>query len=218
MRITQDARDSLYESKIVLPDEKSFVDVEPHEIRKLHLLELSKSSLDYTYTVPNIYENNFQIPFGKCGKNIEQTQDTVFLKHNSIECEIDTSIQDENADHFQTLGFMDDQNTVLVEKIRSSSNLTIMNVNTDIVGYSEIAQLKLEIQRDDDIYIEKSTHIQEQMKFLREHMESMKIREMMSICDLQHEEKIFNGENKYSTIIKVKEGTTRNRIAFFEEL
>ncbi|KAI6656245.1 hypothetical protein LOD99_1578 [Oopsacas minuta] len=82
----------------------------------------------------------------------------------------------------------------------------------------QIAQLKFQIQNDQIEYFTKSSYLYEQMKMLRIQMESLKIPEMMSICDIQHEEKFVKGETKYSTINKVKEGTTRNRIAFFEEL
>ena len=219
MRSGQDSRILLYGSKREVSDsQRSFDGVIPPEMYKLHHSELLKTALDYTHAVPIIDDKISWISFEKSDeKSIQPTQDIDFPEH-CIECEIDNTITDQNVDNVQTLGFMDDQNTARLEKLHSSSNLTFPNADTDTVKDSEIAQLKSDIQRDDIIYIAKSTHIQEQMKLLREQMESIKIRDMMSICDFQHEEKIFKGENKYSTINKVKEGTTKNRIAFFEEL
>ena len=82
----------------------------------------------------------------------------------------------------------------------------------------ELENLSLEIEREKQEYWEKSKHLQEQLKSLKSEIEELKVDEKMSVLDQLHQEQIEMGDNKYSTIQKVKRGSMQSRVAFFEKL
>ncbi|KAL0099401.1 hypothetical protein PUN28_020143 [Cardiocondyla obscurior] len=88
----------------------------------------------------------------------------------------------------------------------------------DLIGDGDVDQLSLEIERERSDYLEKSKHLQEQLRELRSEIEDLKVGEKQSELDQLHEEQVRLGENKYSTLKKVKSGSTKARVAFFEEL
>ncbi|KAK0089200.1 hypothetical protein PV325_008512 [Microctonus aethiopoides] len=88
----------------------------------------------------------------------------------------------------------------------------------DLIADGDVDQLSLEIEKERVDYWEKSKHLQEQLRELRTEIEVMKVGEKQSELDQLHEEQIRLGENKYSTLKKVKSGSTKARVAFFEEL
>lgn len=67
-------------------------------------------------------------------------------------------------------------------------------------------------------YIEKSRHLQNQLRDLRSEIEVLKVDEKQTELDQLHEEQVRMGETKYSTLKKVKSGSTKARVAFYEEL
>lgn len=67
-------------------------------------------------------------------------------------------------------------------------------------------------------YLEKSKHLQNQLRELRSEIAIMKVGEKQTEFDQLHEEQVKLGENKYSTLRKSKSGSTKSRVAFFEEL
>ena len=60
--------------------------------------------------------------------------------------------------------------------------------------------------------------MQNQLRELRCEIEVLKVGEKQSQMDALHQEQLRLGENKYSTLRKVKSGSTKARVAFFEEL
>lgn len=88
----------------------------------------------------------------------------------------------------------------------------------DLISDGDVDQLSLEIEKERVDYWEKSKHLQEQLRELRSEIDVMKLGEKQSELDQLHEEQLRNGENKYSTLKKVKSGSTKARVAFFEEL
>lgn len=60
--------------------------------------------------------------------------------------------------------------------------------------------------------------MQNQLRELRSEIEVLKVGEKQSEMDQIHEEQVRMGETKYSTLRKVKSGSTKSRVAFFEEL
>ncbi|XP_071575669.1 merlin isoform X4 [Temnothorax nylanderi] len=88
----------------------------------------------------------------------------------------------------------------------------------DLIGDGDVDQLSLEIERERSDYLEKSKHLQEQLRELRSEIEGLKVGEKQCELDQLHEEQVRLGENKYSTLKKVKSGSTKARVAFFEEL
>ncbi|XP_014488002.1 PREDICTED: merlin isoform X1 [Dinoponera quadriceps] len=88
----------------------------------------------------------------------------------------------------------------------------------DLIAEGDVDQLSLEIEKERVDYWEKSKHLQEQLRELRTEIEVMKVGEKQCELDQLHEEQVRLGENKYSTLKKVKSGSTKARVAFFEEL
>ncbi|KAG5332280.1 PREDICTED: merlin isoform X3 [Acromyrmex echinatior] len=88
----------------------------------------------------------------------------------------------------------------------------------DLISDGDVDQLSLEIERERSDYLEKSKHLQEQLRELRSEIEGLKVGDKQSELDHLHEEQVRLGENKYSTLKKVKSGSTKARVAFFEEL
>jgi len=92
------------------------------------------------------------------------------------------------------------------------------------VGYDlitndrEMEQLSMEIEKERIEYLEKSKHLQEQLKELKNEIEVLKVDEKTTSMDRIHEDNLLHGENKYSTLRKIRENTTKARVAFFEEL
>lgn len=88
----------------------------------------------------------------------------------------------------------------------------------DLIGDGDVDQLSLEIEKERTEYWEKSKNLQEQLRDLRTEIEVLKVGEKQCELDQLHEEQVRLGENKYSTLKKVKSGSTKARVAFFEEL
>ncbi|XP_011501430.1 PREDICTED: merlin isoform X2 [Ceratosolen solmsi marchali] len=88
----------------------------------------------------------------------------------------------------------------------------------DLIADGDVDQLSLEIEKERVDYWEKSKHLQEQLRELRSEIEVLKVGEKQCELDQLHEEQVRLGENKYSTLKKVKSGSTKARVAFFEEL
>ncbi|XP_008548335.1 merlin [Microplitis demolitor] len=88
----------------------------------------------------------------------------------------------------------------------------------DLITDGDVDQLSLEIEKERVDYWEKSKHLQEQLRELRSEIEVMKVGEKQCDLDQLHDEQVRLGENKYSTLKKVKSGSTKARVAYFEEL
>lgn len=88
----------------------------------------------------------------------------------------------------------------------------------DLITDGDMEQLSLEIEKERVEYLEKSKHLQDQLRELRSEIEVLKVGEKQSELDHLHEEQVRLGETKYSTLRKVKSGSTKSRVAFFEEL
>ena len=54
-------------------------------------------------------------------------------------------------------------------------------------------------------YLEKSKHLQDQLRDLRSEIEVLKVGEKQSEFDLIHDEQVRSGENKYSTLKRVSQ-------------
>lgn len=88
----------------------------------------------------------------------------------------------------------------------------------ELMAHADVDQLSLEIEKERVEYLEKSKHLQNQLRELRSEIEVLKVGEKQSEMDQIHEEQVRMGETKYSTLRKVKSGSTKSRVAFFEEL
>ncbi|KAG1691204.1 Merlin [Nymphon striatum] len=90
--------------------------------------------------------------------------------------------------------------------------------SVDLIVDGDMQQLSLEIEKERVDYLEKSKNLQEQLKELKSEIEVLKIEDKETLMDIIHEENVAKGETKYSTLRKIKAGTTKSRVAFFEEL
>ncbi|XP_037093523.1 merlin-like [Pollicipes pollicipes] len=102
--------------------------------------------------------------------------------------------------------------------LNQSSALTSQLAQYDLMADTNMDQLNLQIEKERVEYLQKSKHLQEQLKEMRTEIEVLKIGENQTLYDHIHDEQVNLGENKYSTFRKTKEGSTRSRVAFFEEL
>ncbi|XP_052892642.1 moesin/ezrin/radixin homolog 2 isoform X2 [Anopheles moucheti] len=88
----------------------------------------------------------------------------------------------------------------------------------DLLADGDMEQLSLEIEKERVEYLAKSKQVQNQLKELRSEIEQLKIGENQCPLDDINAEQLRLGETKYSTLKKVKSGSTKARVAFFEEL
>ena len=109
----------------------------------------------------------------------------------------------------------------------SHSNMTMHNghhhfddttVQSFMADDGDLGQLSLEIEKERHEYMEKSKLLVEQLKALKNEIDELKVEDKMTPLDLVHLERQEQGTTKYSTIQKVKRGSTQSRVAFFEEL
>ncbi|XP_067132169.1 merlin [Centruroides vittatus] len=91
-------------------------------------------------------------------------------------------------------------------------------VTCDLIMDGHMEQLSLEIEKERVEYLEKSKHLQEQLRELKSEIEVLKVEENLTPMDRIYEENVIRGESKYSTLRKTKSGSTKARVAFFEEL
>ena len=73
-------------------------------------------------------------------------------------------------------------------------------------------------EREKFAYMEKSKYLQNQLETFRSDIEDLKRDDKITDLDKLHQQQQNQGENKYSTIQKVKRGSASSRVAFFEEL
>ncbi|KAL3858190.1 hypothetical protein ACJMK2_012794 [Sinanodonta woodiana] len=97
-------------------------------------------------------------------------------------------------------------------------NESTTEVSCDLLATGDMDQLSLEIEKERVEYMEKSKHLQEQLRELKTEIEVLKVEEKQTDLDRLHEQNIQRGDNKYSTLRKAKASTTKSRVAFFEEL
>uniref|UniRef100_A0AAG5D2R5 Moesin/ezrin/radixin homolog 1 n=1 Tax=Anopheles atroparvus TaxID=41427 RepID=A0AAG5D2R5_ANOAO len=101
----------------------------------------------------------------------------------------------------------------------SSPESPIHEMNSyDLLADGDMEQLSLEIEKERVEYLAKSKQVQNQLKELRSEIEQLKIGENQCPLDDINAEQLRLGETKYSTLKKVKSGSTKARVAFFEEL
>ncbi|XP_017787144.1 PREDICTED: merlin [Nicrophorus vespilloides] len=105
------------------------------------------------------------------------------------------------------------------EPARSSPDLNLNSAAYDLYSTADADQLNLEIEKDKEEYWQKSKHLQNQLMELRTVIAVLKVGDKQNDhLDKLHEQQVQLGENKYSTLKKSKSGSTKSRVAFFEDL
>ena len=93
------------------------------------------------------------------------------------------------------------------------------NHHTFITADADFSQLSLQLERARTEHQEKSRHLQEQLDAFRHEIDEFKVDEnQMTTMDRLHRDQQDQGNTKYSTIQKIKRGTTQSRVEIFEEL
>lgn len=87
-----------------------------------------------------------------------------------------------------------------------------------VLTESEMEQITKEIERSRQEYLSRKKLVQRQLQTLRSEIELLKIEENQTNLDILSEAQLKAGETKYSTLKKLKSGSTKARVAFFEEL
>merc|ERR1719187_618121 len=101
---------------------------------------------------------------------------------------------------------------------RSHDMMSRSGLAHDLMTESDMEALSLEIERERFEYLEKSKHLQDQLHTFKSEIEELKVDDKITVLDKIHCEQQQQGDTKYSTIQKVKRGSTQSRVAFFEEL
>lgn len=113
-------------------------------------------------------------------------------------------------------------NTIITSSSVADSPPRLINAtanhHTFITAEADLSQLSLEIEKERTEYQEKSRHLQEQLEAFRQDIEELKVDDNMTNMDKIHREQQDQGNTKYSTIQKIKRGTTHSRVEIFEEL
>ncbi|KAL7638306.1 UNVERIFIED_CONTAM: hypothetical protein RMT77_010870 [Armadillidium vulgare] len=108
--------------------------------------------------------------------------------------------------------------------LESTEALTMTNLNLpelsslDLLNDTDVEQLSLEIEKERVEYLERSRHLQNQLRHLKSEMEVMKVEDSQTILDTVYNNQLKNGETKYSTLRRTRSGNTKSRVAYFEEL
>ena len=125
------------------------------------------------------------------------------------------------------VGNLTDLSLLDLDSTANMSHATMLNghhtfedttVHSFVVDDRDLGQLSLEIEKERNEYMEKSKLLVEQLKALKNEIDELKVEDKMTPLDLVHLERQEQGNTKYSTIQKVKRGSTQSRVAFFEEL
>ena len=90
--------------------------------------------------------------------------------------------------------------------------------HTIITAEADLSQLSLEIEKERAEYQEKSKHLQQQLDAFRNEIDDFMVDDMMTTMDRIHRDQQDQGNTKYSTIQKIKRGSTHSRVEIFEEL
>ena len=88
----------------------------------------------------------------------------------------------------------------------------------DQLVHLEFFGIKGEIEQENRKYHEQSRNLQEQLQTFRQEIDKLKVDDNLTNMDKLHKEQQDQGNNKYSTIQKVKRGSTQSRVEIFEEL
>lgn len=83
---------------------------------------------------------------------------------------------------------------------------------------SDLEKLESEVEKERMEYLQKSKHLQEQLKDLKSEIQVLKVAENMTDLDRIYEENVDKGETKYSTLKRTRSGTTRARVFLLEDL
>ncbi|XP_038212169.1 merlin-like [Zerene cesonia] len=81
-----------------------------------------------------------------------------------------------------------------------------------------IHRLSLEIEKERVEYLAKSKHLQQQLDELRCEFSVLRVEQPGATLDRLHEAQARAGDDKYSTLRRLKQGSTKTRLAFYEEL
>lgn len=101
---------------------------------------------------------------------------------------------------------------------RSHVSSILSSTSCDLLTDTDVEKLAFEIEKERVEYLEKSRHLQEQLRDLKSEIQVLKVEDKLTPLDRIYDENVNRGETKYSTLRRTRSGTTKARVAFFEEL
>lgn len=105
-----------------------------------------------------------------------------------------------------------------IDDLHLESSLSLTVNNEAMCDNTDMDTLSREIEKERIEYMEKSKNLHDQLKELKSEIEVLKVEDKQSLFDVLHEQNVNRGENKYSTLGKVKMGSAKARVQFYEEL
>lgn len=122
--------------------------------------------------------------------------------------------------------------TSVFSQQHTTTHLSVPNLTSNNVNYSggDLSrpvfshefmtgdEMEALFEREKFAYMEKSKYLQDQLETFKSDIEDLKRDDQVTLEDKIHRQQQHQGENKYSTIQKVKRGSASSRVAFFEEL
>ncbi|XP_041456359.1 merlin-like [Lytechinus variegatus] len=88
----------------------------------------------------------------------------------------------------------------------------------DMMEDVDVEKLSKDIEENRVDYLERSKHLKMQLNELKSEIEVLKVEEKQTQLDRIYNEVNSRGENKKTTLSKISKGSTKARVAFFEEL
>ncbi|KAL0979055.1 hypothetical protein UPYG_G00179890 [Umbra pygmaea] len=109
------------------------------------------------------------------------------------------------------------RSSVPSDAVPPDRNFSRENLSFDFKD-TDMKRLSMEIEKEKVEYMEKSKHLQEQLNQLKTEIESLKLKERETPLDVLHNDNTEKGTSKQSNFKKLTLQSTKNRVAYFEEL
>lgn len=165
---------------------------------EVYVMSLSEEKEKCTYEADELKKELI------CAKAAEREakQDLVnFLSRSIAQCSIDNILRNSRSTLTESPPILDN------------------DLNSyDLIQETEVEEISREIERERGEYLTKWKQVQNQLRDLSSELELLKKNDDVCPFDLITAEQLRLGETKYSTLKKVKEGSTKARVAIFEEL
>lgn len=185
--------------------------------RLLNFLNRGRKSSQDSMLPPNITINSSS----SSSNNIAASVSTPSLTNSNSTADINGSTGgvELTTNNFNNLNQVGGVSGVVVNEVADDdSDNDDFETKEFILTDSEMEQITNEIERSRLEYLKKHKQVQNQLQTLRSEIELLKIEENQTNLDILSEAQLKAGETKYSTLKKLKSGSTKARVAFFEEL
>ena len=133
-----------------------------------------------------------------------------------------TSVNNLSNNYENGFGLMDTSSRIdMTSELETTNEPVHLNHTSNhhtFIADADLSQLSLEIEKERNEYQEKSRHLHQQLEAFRHEIDDLKVDDNVTTMDRIHREQQDQGNTKYSTIQKIKRGSTQSRVEIFEEL